>query len=55
MKQPDTQGNSKHTIWLDNIIGGQDFEHSSRPMYKDAEPVNSLKLTDPHHILLINQ
>ena len=46
---------SKHTIWLDNIIGGQDFEHSLKPMYKDAESVNSSKSTDPLHIPLINQ
>ena len=29
MRQPDTQENSRHTIQLDNIIGGQDFKHLS--------------------------
>ena len=33
MKQLDILENSKCTIWLDNIIGGQDFKHLSRPTY----------------------
>jgi hypothetical protein len=46
IRQQDIQGNSKHLTQLRNITGGQDFESSSRTMFKDVEHVNNSKLTE---------
>ena len=47
MKQLDILENSRHTIQLDNIIGGQDFEHLSKPIYKVVESVSNSGSIDP--------
>ena len=43
IQQPDTQGNSKHSMQSKNIIGGQVYESLSKTMSKDAEHVNNSK------------
>jgi hypothetical protein len=46
IRQQDIQGNSKHLMQSKNITNGQDFESSSRTMFKDVEHVKNLKLTE---------
>ena len=55
MKQLDTLENWKHTIRYDNTIGGQDFEHLWRIMYKIVEHANNLKSTNHRQTQLIKQ
>ena len=55
MKWLDTQENWKPTTPYVNTIGGQDFEHSWRTVYKAVERANSLKSTDHCQTRLIKQ
>ena len=40
IRQPDTQGNSKHLMQSKSTTGGQAYESLSRTMFKDAELAN---------------
>ena len=53
-RQQGIQASLKHTMHYANIIGGRDYEHMSRIMYKDADYANNSRSTDHRHDLRIS-